>query len=49
MTRLIRFVVWTSQFAQQQGKITLSEFVSFVKVEGSIQQLLNKLPQLIDN
>jgi Ca2+-binding EF-hand superfamily protein len=37
------------QFAQQQGKITLSEFVSFVKVEGSIQQLLNKLPQLIDN
>ena len=37
------------QFAQQQGKITLSEFVSYVKVEGSIQQLLNKLPQLIDN
>lgn len=37
------------QFAQQQGKITLSEFISFVKVEGSIQQLLNKLPQLIDN
>ena len=37
------------QFSQQQGKITLTEFVSFVKVEGSIQQLLNKLPQLIDN
>jgi Ca2+-binding EF-hand superfamily protein len=36
------------QFAQQQGKISSSEFISFLKVEGSLQQLLVKLPQLID-
>ena len=37
------------QFAQQQGKISSSEFTSFLKVEGSLQQLLVKLPQLIDH
>jgi len=36
------------QFASQEGRIDLQEFVSFVKVEGSVQGLLQLLPSIIE-
>lgn len=36
------------QFASQEGRIDLQEFISFVKVEGSVQGLLQLLPSIIE-
>jgi Ca2+-binding EF-hand superfamily protein len=37
------------QFSAQDGKLELQEFITFVKVEGSVQGLLLQLPDAIDN
>lgn len=37
------------QFAAQDGKLDLTEFVSFVKVEGSVQALLHELPRIFES
>lgn len=38
-----------NQFSSQDGKLDFQEFVAFVKVESSIQGLLNLLSNVIDN
>ena len=37
------------QFASTEDKLDLQEFISFVKVEGSVQGLLLLLPSAIDS